>query len=108
MITASFLRGSALAWYCISCQRSPTAITITWAEIRAALEKQFGVIQETRNARDKLRTLVYKGSVLVYMDIFQAAAMSIKNSNKHKPLHAFIYGLKENVQAEVQLQDSKT
>ena len=30
----------------------------TWAEIRAALKKQFGVIQETRNARDKLCTLV--------------------------------------------------
>ena len=58
VLTASLLRGSALAWYCISCQRLPTAIPRTWAEIRAALEKQFGVIQETRNARDKLRTLV--------------------------------------------------
>ena len=57
-LTASLLRGSALARYHISCQRSPTAIPRTWAEIRAALEKQFGVIQETRNARDKLRTLV--------------------------------------------------
>ena len=42
------------------------------------------------------------------MDIFQATAISIKNSNKHKLLHAFIYGLKEKVQAEVQLRDSKT
>ena len=57
-LTASLLRGSALAWYRISCQRAPTAIPRTWAEIRAALEKQFGVIQETRNARDKLHTLV--------------------------------------------------
>ena len=46
------------------------AIPRAWAEIRAALEKQFGMIQETRNARDKLRTLVQKGSVLAYMDIF--------------------------------------
>ena len=58
VLTASLLRGSALAWYCISCQRLPTAIPRTWAEIRAALEKQFGMIQETRNARDKLCTLV--------------------------------------------------
>ena len=57
-LMASLLYGSALAWYCISYQRSPTAILRTWAEIRAALEKQFGVIQETRNARDKLHTLV--------------------------------------------------
>ena len=34
--------------------------------------------------------------------------MSIKNSNEHKLLHAFIYGLKEKVRAEVQLQDPKT
>ena len=34
--------------------------------------------------------------------------MSIKNSNEHELLHAFIYGLKEKVQAEVQLQDLKT
>ena len=34
------------------------AIPRTWAEIRTALEKQFGIIQETRNARDKLHTLV--------------------------------------------------
>ena len=57
-LTASLLCGSALAWYCISCQRLPTAIPKTWTEIRAALENQFGMIQETRNARDKLCTLV--------------------------------------------------
>ena len=34
--------------------------------------------------------------------------MSIKNSNKHELLHAFIYSLKEKVQAEVQLQNPKT
>ena len=34
--------------------------------------------------------------------------MSIKNSNKHELLHAFIYGLKEKVRAEVQLRDPKT
>ena len=34
--------------------------------------------------------------------------MSIKISNKHKLLHAFIYGLKEKVRAEIQLQDPKT
>ena len=34
--------------------------------------------------------------------------MSIKNSNEHELLHAFIYGLKEKVQAEVQLRDLKT
>ena len=50
-LQASLLCGSALAWYQISYQRSPTAIPRTWAEIRAALEKQFGVIQETRNAK---------------------------------------------------------
>ena len=54
-LTASLLHGSALAWYQISCQRLPTVIPRTWAEIRAALEKRFGMIQETR---DKLSTLV--------------------------------------------------
>ena len=34
--------------------------------------------------------------------------MSIKNSNEHKLLYAFIYGLKEKVQAVVCLQDPKT
>ena len=58
VLMASLLYGSALAWYRISYQRLPTAIPRTWAEIRAALEKQFGMIQETRNARDKLHTLV--------------------------------------------------
>ena len=57
-LTASLLYGSALAWYYISRQRSPMAIPRTWAKIRGALEKQFGMIQETRNARDKLCTLV--------------------------------------------------
>ena len=54
-LMASLLHVSALAWYHILCQRSPMAIPRTWAETRAALEKQFGMIQETR---DKLRTLV--------------------------------------------------
>ena len=57
-LMASLLQGSALAWYRISCHRSPTVIPRTWAEKRAALEKQSGMIQETRNARDKLHTLV--------------------------------------------------
>ena len=43
-LMASLLCGSALAWYHISYQRSPIVIPGTWAEIRAALEKQFGVI----------------------------------------------------------------
>ena len=34
--------------------------------------------------------------------------MSIENSNDYELLHAFIYGLKEKVRAEVQLQDPKT
>ena len=58
VLMASLLHGSALAWYHILNQRLPMAIPRTWAEIRAALEKQFGEIQETRNARDKLYTLV--------------------------------------------------
>ena len=42
------------------------------------------------------------------MDLFQATAISIKNSSEHKLLHAFIYSLKEKVQAEVWLRDYKT
>ena len=34
--------------------------------------------------------------------------MSIKNSNEHELFHAFIYSLKEKVQAVVQLQNRKT
>ena len=34
--------------------------------------------------------------------------MSIKNSNKHELLHAFIYGLKEKIWAEVWLRDLNT
>ena len=42
------------------------------------------------------------------MDIFQATAMNIKNSNEHELLHAFIYGPKEKIWAEVRLRDPKT
>ena len=44
VLTASLLRGSALAWYRILCQRAPTVIPRTWPEIKAALENQFGMI----------------------------------------------------------------
>ena len=44
----------------------------------------------------------------MYIDVFQSTEISIKKSNEHKLLHAFIYSLKEKVWAEVQLQDPKT
>ena len=46
--------------------------------------------------------------MLEYMEQFQAIAMSIDNANDHELLHAFVWGLKDRLCAEVRLRNPKT
>ena len=42
------------------------------------------------------------------MEIFQATAMSIDDAINHKLLHAFVYGLRDKIRAEVRLRNPQT
>ena len=72
------------------------------------LRVQFGVVEEARNAGDRLRTLVQCGSILQYLEVFQATAIQIDNANDAELLHAFVQGLKKKMHAEVRLGNPKT
>ena len=66
------------------------------------------MIEEARNARDRLRMLVQRGSVLQYLEVFWATAMHIHNANDAELLHAFVWSLMKRVCAEVRLRNPKT
>ena len=75
-LMASMLRGNALLWlrwYTVSTPQNQLATK--YADLKALLEKQFAVIDEARNAHDKLKTLVQTKNVSAYMQAFEAVAL---------------------------------
>ena len=47
-------------------------------------------------------------NVTAYMSAFEAIALNIENSTDDELLHAFVWGLKDKLKAEVRLRDPKT
>ena len=43
-LTALFLQGSALAWYCSSCMHTPGSVPKMYADLKKVLEDKFGVV----------------------------------------------------------------
>ena len=43
-LTALLLRGSALAWYCSSCVRTPGSVQKTYVDLKKVLVDKFGVV----------------------------------------------------------------
>lgn len=107
-LMASMLRGSALLWlrwYTVSTPQNQLATK--YADLKALLEKQFAVIDEARNARDKLKTLVQTKNVSAYMQAFEAVALQIVGASEDELLHSFIWGLKDRLKGEVRLREPK-
>ena len=62
-LAASLLIRNTLQCYCLACSRNPAAIFQKFEDLVSALRIQLGVVEEARNARDRFRTLVQRGSV---------------------------------------------
>ena len=80
---ASMLRGNALLWlrwYTVSTPQNQLATK--YADLKALLEKQFAVIDEARNARDKLKTLVQTKNLSEYVQSFEAVVLQIVGASE--------------------------
>jgi Retrotransposon gag protein len=73
-----------------------------------ALRDQFGVVDETRRARDMLKTLKQTKSVLEYICVFENTTMSIPTATDEELRHSFIFGLKPTVCTHVMLHQPNT
>ena len=107
-LMASMLRGNVLLWlrwYTVSTPQNQ--LSTKYADLKALLEKQFAVIDEARNARDKLKTLVQTKNVSAYMQAFEAVVLQIVRASEYKQLHSSIWGLKDRLKGEVCLREPK-
>ena len=58
--------------------------------------------------RDRLKTLTQTKSVYAYLKAFELLALRISYASPAKLLHAFIWGLKDRVKAELRLRNPST
>ena len=85
------LHGNALLWLQWNTVSTPqNQLATKYADLKALLEKQFAVIDEARNARDKLKTLVQTKNVFAYMQAFEAVVLQIISVSEDELLHLFV------------------
>ena len=58
--------------------------------------------------RDRLKTLTQTKSVYAYLNAFESLALRISDASLAELLHAFIWGLKDRVKAELRLRNPST
>ena len=63
---------------------------------------------ESRNIRGRLKTLTQSKLVYAYLKAFKSLALRISDASPAKLLHAFIWGLKDRVKAELYLRNPST
>lgn len=73
--------------------------------MKTRLEQQYAVVDEARNARDKLKSLVQTKGVQAYFNVFESIVLQVNDASNAEVLHAFIWGLKDRIKAEVRLRN---
>ena len=98
-VAVTCLRGSAARWF----QRlTATGNTPTdFADLCAAVERQFGVVDEQRKARDALLNLRQTHSVGEYIQKFESIVVCIQDTSEGELLHKFIHGLKPEIKSRL-------
>ena len=103
------LQGHAAQWFRLQCLRTSDSQPYrTWAEMEAALEKQFKPVNLEKRARDRLAELRQQTSVRRYLEQFTTLCLEIPDLHPTEQFHRFIHGLKPHVRRELELQDPKT
>ena len=105
-LACSLLRGNALLF--LRHNAATTAIgqhANNYADVKALLRQQYAVVDEVRNARDRLKTLVQTKSVSAYQSLFEHTMLQITDASDAEQLHSFVWGLKDRIKSEVRLRN---
>ena len=98
-VAVTCLRGNAARWFQRLCATGQTPSD--FEDLCHKLEKQYGVIDEQRKARDALMTLRQTQSVGEYIQKFESVVVCITDINESEALHKFIHGLKPDIKSRL-------
>lgn len=106
----SLLAGIAADWWqahLIELGFPTSPIAISWDQFSVALSRKFIPVLDVEHAKDKLRECRQRTSAARYVEEFEELRQNIGDGS-HDFLHAFIYGLKPEIKAQVRLQRPST
>jgi hypothetical protein len=106
---STLLTGDALEWFRL--QRAKAANNIpyaTWHALVTAMRQQFSVINQAKQARDRLAGLHQHGSAQRYAADFTSLCLLIPSISDDEQLDRFVRGLKPAIRKEVELKSPAT
>ncbi len=98
-VAVTCLRSSAERWFQRLCATGQTPLD--FEDLCQQLERQYGVIDEQRKARDALLTLRQTHSVGDYIQKFESVVVCITDITESEALHKFIHGLKTDIKSRL-------
>ena len=98
-VAVTCLRGHAARWFQRICAVGNTPQD--FAELCHAIDRQYGVIDEQRKARDALMLLRQTGSVEEYIQRFEQVVVCITDINEAETMHKFLHGLKPEIKSKL-------
>lgn len=105
----SLLRGDAQLWYNQLKMYEPAfALPQDWEDLKRLVRKEFIPINAVIQARDKLASLVQRGSVTEYINEFRRLKLQIPDLSKGDALDRFVRGLKKPIRVAVRSRFPET
>ena len=96
----ALLRGHAMRWWVTQVSRKTEPRD--WQELQQRLTKQFGILDQSETAREKLHKLVQTTSVINYITAFNDQYYQITNMGEEEAFNQFKIGLKQEIKKEMQ------
>ena len=103
---ATFLSGTAAAWWYT--RVGSNTVPNTWNDFENALLQEFVPFDSVQRSRDKLRRLVQRTSVSVYLSEFRNITLTIPGISEGEQVDRFCQGLKPQVRLEVMKAGAQT
>jgi len=94
-VAVTCLRGSAARWFQRLC--AVGNMPMDFEDLCQAIDRQYGVIDEQKKARDALINLRQTHSVEDYIQKFEQIVVCITDINDAEMMHKFLHGLKPEI-----------
>jgi hypothetical protein len=106
---STLLTGDALEWFRLQRARAANNIPYaTWRALVTAMRQQFSVINQAKQARDRLASLHQHTSAQRYAADFISLCLLIPGISEDEQLDRFVRGLKPAIRKEVELKSPAT
>lgn len=103
---ATFFTGNASTWWynLVHCNNIP----VTWDAFKQAVFTEFVPFDSSQRAREKLRNLLQRTSVSVYLTQFRNIILTVPDMTEGEKVDRFCQGLKPRVRLEVMKAGAQT